>query len=216
MKALIFDLDGTLADTLADIGAAMNHALESMGLPTHPLAAYAQFVGEGVERLAERALPPQAAARKDEAVAAYAAHYAKSMFDRSHPYSGIPELLDEFNRRGLPLAVLSNKPHDATRQMIATLFGRWPWRAVVGQRSGIPKKPDPTAALAIAHELECEPARIGFIGDTAVDMQTARAAGMRAIGVLWGFRDRLELEAAGAQLIVTHPAEILKAVWPPR
>ena len=206
--AVLFDLDGTLADTLDDIAASVNWALERNALDPHPPDAYRELVGEGVGRLVERALP---AGRQDlhgAVLADLRAHYTDHMLDKSAPYPGIPELLDELRRRDLPMAVLSNKPEPATRWMVERLFSAWPFAAVQGERPGVPHKPDPGAALAIAAALAVEPARVLYLGDTRTDMETAVAAGMFAVGALWGFRDRAELLAHGAQAVVEHPREV--------
>jgi phosphoglycolate phosphatase len=212
ISAMIFDLDGTLADTLHDIGAAMNHALAASGLPAHPIEAYRRFVGEGVERLAERAMPPDRAADRPRVLAAYRARYAEHLLDTSAPYPGVPELLDALSARGVPMAILSNKPDPATQQIVAALFARWRFAAVSGDRAGRPRKPDPTAALELAAALGRAPADCALVGDTAIDLQTARAAGMRAIGVLWGLTGRAGL--AGADDLVARPDELLRFLSP--
>jgi phosphoglycolate phosphatase len=211
-SAIIFDLDGTLADSLGDIAAAMNHALVELGAAPHPTAAYRGFVGDGVERLAERALGPARQADRARAVSAYVRHYADHMLDTTRPYPGVAELLDALAERAVPMAVLSNKPEAATQRMVATLFARWRFVAVAGQRADVPRKPDPAAALALAAVLGRAPADVALVGDTAVDVATARAAGMVPVGSLWGFQDRAALEAAGATHLVTHPAELVALV----
>jgi phosphoglycolate phosphatase len=208
IRLCIFDLDGTLADTLADIGGAMNRALTTLGLPTHPLAAYRDFVGEGVDVLARRALGSAPPARLAELTQAYVAAYAANLIDASAPYPGVPDLLDTLVDRHFGLAVLSNKPDDATQRVCAELFGRWAFVGVAGARAGVPKKPDPTAALALAAAAGCAPAECAFIGDTAIDMRTALAAGMAPIGVGWGFRPE-ELVAAGARGVAATPEDVL-------
>jgi phosphoglycolate phosphatase len=207
--AILFDLDGTLADTLDDIAASMNWALEHNDLDTHPPDAYRQLVGEGVGRLVERALP---AGRQDlhgAVLEDLRAHYTDHMLDRTVPYPGIPELLDELSGRGLRMAILSNKPELATRWMVERLFSRWPFAAVVGERPGVPHKPDPQAATEIARALGVPTARVLYLGDTRTDMETAVAAGMVGVGVLWGFRDRAELVAHGAAAVVEHPRDVV-------
>ena len=207
--AVIFDLDGTLADTLDDIAEATNHALARHGLPTHPRDAYRELVGEGVRRLVERALPPDRQDLAGEVLEELARHYVDHMFDRSVPYPEVPELLDRLTERGIPMAVLSNKPESATRWMIDHLFGGWEFAAIVGGADGVPLKPDPAALLAIARALAVDPARCVFLGDTRTDMETAVAAGMFPVGALWGFRDRAELEAHGARAFLERPLELL-------
>jgi phosphoglycolate phosphatase len=209
MRGVIFDLDGTLVDSLGDIAAAMNRSLAARGFPTHPLDAYRGFIGEGVQKLVERALPQQQQSQAERAslLAAYQEDYAANLLISSALYPGIAPLLDALTSQGMPMAVLSNKPDDATRRLIEGLFGRWHFRAVAGERSGVPRKPDPTAALSLAQAMAASPSEVAFVGDTLVDVQTARAAGMRPIGVLWGFR-AAEVAASGVP-VVRHPNEIL-------
>lgn len=207
--AVLFDLDGTLADTLDDIADAVNHALAREGLPTHPREAYRELVGEGVERLVERAVPSD---RPDLRAAVYAGvrdHYLEHMLDKTVPYEGVPEMLDSLVGRGVPMAVLSNKPAPATERIVDELFGRWPFAAVIGQTPDEPHKPDPGAALRIARRLDVDPARCLYLGDTSTDMETAVAAGMFPVGALWGFRDKEELLAHGARALIEHPPDLL-------
>jgi phosphoglycolate phosphatase len=208
VRAFIFDLDGTLADTLADIGNAMNGALTDLGLPTHPAGAYRRFVGEGVEVLVRRALPPDRLELTPALTERYLARYAAELIVSTVPYHGVPELLDALVERKMPLGVLSNKPDASTRRMVVELLGRWPFAAVAGRRPEFPRKPDPAAALDLAARLGVAPAEVAFCGDTAVDMQTATAAGMIPIGCAWGFRPE-ELAGAGARHIVKQPMDIL-------
>jgi phosphoglycolate phosphatase len=202
----LFDLDGTLVDTLADIAGAMNHALVTHGHRAHGLDVYRRVVGEGVLRLAERVLEEQGAPIGDapQLVETYRPYYRAHILDASRPYPGIPELLDLLVGRGTPVAVLSNKPDEPTRQIVGALFPNVPWVVVHGERAGFPRKPDPTVALAIAGSRA--PASCSFVGDTPIDVATARAAGMRAVGVAWGFRPVSEL--AGADVIVHDPLEL--------
>jgi phosphoglycolate phosphatase len=207
--AVLFDLDGTLADTLDDIADAVNHALAVHGLPRHPRDAYRELLGEGVDRLVERALPPDRQDLQASTLAAVRDHYVAHMLDRTAPYAGIPEMLDEVAGRGLAMAILSNKPAPATERIVAELFGRWRFGAVVGQTPETPHKPDPASALAIARRVGAEPARCLYLGDTSTDMETAVAAGMFPVGALWGFRDRDELEAHGARAVIERPPELI-------
>ncbi|MSP17452.1 MAG: HAD family hydrolase [Myxococcales bacterium] len=208
-RAVIFDLDGTLADTLADIAASMNHALAALGLPVHDECAYREFVGAGVEQLGRNVLPRGAAASQVAVVAEFRRHYAEHLLDRSVPFAGIVALLDALDTRGVRRAVLSNKPEWATLRMVTALFAEPPFAVVAGDREGFPRKPDPTRALAVAAELSVVPAACLFVGDTPIDMATARAAGMVAVGVSWGFRPPAELLAAGAAHLIDHPGELL-------
>ncbi|PTL83501.1 HAD family hydrolase [Vitiosangium sp. GDMCC 1.1324] len=213
LRAALFDLDGTLLDSLHDIGAAMNHALATHGLPVHPLAAYRHFVGEGVRVLVSRAVPADQEALHEPVLAAYRAFYAEHMLDHTQPYPGIPEVLARLAGEGVKLAVLSNKPDAATRRLVAALLPDVRFGAVYGERAGVPRKPDPTAALGVAAELNVGPGDCAFVGDTAVDMETARAAGMYGVGVTWGFRDVEELQTHGARALARTSDELLQALF---
>lgn len=208
-RAVIFDLDGTLADSLGDIGGAMNEALKARGLLEHPLIAYHQFIGEGVEQLARRAAPTLDEIHVKRLVDEYRERYAARIDAATRPYEGISELLDGLVAAQLPLAVLSNKRDDFTVELMRRRFSRWPFRAVRGERPDVPRKPHPAAALEIATVLDIPPTDCAFVGDTAIDMRTAVAAGMQPIGVLWGFRGREELLEAGAKRLIAHPRELL-------
>ena len=211
-QAVLFDLDGTLLDTLADIASAANAALVLEGMPAHPDAAYRRFIGDGVDMLFRRALPldqDHDDARIARCVSHFHATYATSWNVASRPYPGVPELLDALAARGLPLAILSNKPDEFTRLCAGHYLGRWTWAAVVGQRTGVPRKPDPTPALMLAEAIGVPPARITYVGDSSVDMRTAAGAGMVAVGVSWGFRSVEELQATGASAIIDHPLDLL-------
>ena len=209
-KAILFDLDGTLLDTLEDLAVAANRALVSLGLPAHPVAAYRLFVGDGLRILAERLLPEaqRTVTLIDALVAAFEREYSRNWNERSAPYAGIPEMLDQLTDDGYRLSVLSNKPDAFTRLCVEQLLPRWTFAPLLGQRSGVPKKPDPAGALEITAELALKPAEVLYLGDTATDMLTARAAGMEAIGVLWGFRAADELREAGAHHLIGPPAEL--------
>jgi phosphoglycolate phosphatase len=210
-RAVLFDLDGTLLDTLDDLADAMNQVLIDLGAPTHDREAYRHFIGDGVEWLVRRALPT--AQTSDEqvqrSVAEMRRHYDARWDRKTRPYPGIPELLDALAARRLPLAILSNKPHDFVVKLADRLLGRWSFARVLGARPGVPKKPDPIATRAVAAELGIPPDAWLYLGDTGTDMQTARAAGMVAVGVLWGFRDADELRADGAQRLIARPLELL-------
>ena len=209
MRALIFDLDGTLLDSLADIATAMNTALTEHGLAPHPLDAYRFFVGEGVEVLVERVVADPAL--RPAVLHTYRDGYGEGLGGATRPYAGIPELLTALTDRRVPMAVLSNKPDRPTCRLVASLLPGH-FQAVAGARVDVPKKPDPTAALAMAASLGVAPADCGFVGDTAVDMRTATSAGMVPVGVTWGFRPRDELLAHGARWLIDHPAELLPLV----
>ncbi len=210
-RAVIFDLDGTLLDSLEDLADSMNAVLLRSGLPTHPLDAYRYFVGEGIEMLVRRAVPEPE--RTPERLALHAAamraEYEIRSVVKTRPYPGVPGLLDALQSREVPTAILSNKPHEATVDVVARLLGRWSFRAVLGARPSAPKKPDPAGALEIAAGLGVPPGEILYLGDTATDMRTARAAAMKAVGALWGFRTADELREAGAEFLARNPADLL-------
>ena len=213
-RAVIFDLDGTLLDTLDDIAKAANGALSSMGFATHPRDAYKLFVGEGMVSLAMQALPE--GARDEETVGKWIPlvkdAFRKSWPGKTRPYDGISELLDSLSSRGMKLAILSNRPDDLTRMMAETMLSRWNFYPIAGAKDGNPSKPDPTVALRIAGELRMRPADCLFLGDSNVDMQASAAAGMFPVGALWGFRTREELLAHGAKKLVSHPVELLEVL----
>lgn len=210
-RAILFDLDGTLLDTLDDLADAMNHVLAACGCPVHPVGAYRYFVGDGMRRLVERALP--ADRRDDETVhatmAAMRERYGRHWADKTRPYAGVAEMLDALAARGLLLAVFSNKPHEFTRLAVDLFLSRWSFTEVAGAKPDVPVKPDPTGALAVAETLHVAPADFLYLGDTGTDMRTAVAAGMFPVGALWGFRDRAELLEHGARRLVETPAQVL-------
>ncbi len=209
IRAVLFDLDGTLADSLADLANATNWALAQLGCPTHPLENYRYFVGDGARQLCARALPADRHDLVDDTLRLMRERYDAHCFDLTKLYEGIPELIAALAERRFRLAVLSNKPDVFTKRMITHYFNPSPFAIVRGQLPNVPLKPDPTAALQIAQELGVPPAQWLYLGDTNTDMQTARSAGMHAIGVLWGFRDREELVESGAEHIVASPEEVL-------
>ena len=209
ITAVVFDLDGTLADTLSDITDALNVTLAGMGLPPVAERAAAGCVGWGVRRLIEGVVPGVDAATIDVLVERFRAYYGDHLVVKTRPYPGIPELLDELVARGLPLAILSNKPDGMTRRIAAEVFGRWPFASVIGMRADMPRKPDPAGALLAAAAMERPPGRIALVGDTDVDVATARAAGMLPVAVSWGFRPYDEVASAGAAAIIHRPADLL-------
>jgi phosphoglycolate phosphatase len=214
-KAVLFDLDGTLLDTLEDLANAGNRILAAQSLPVHAVEAYRYFVGDGIAILVERILPPSHRQPRQiaESVAAFKQEYADNWRDRTTPYAGVSEMLDHLTAAGLQLAILSNKPHAFTQLCVEQLLPRWSFAPVLGQREGVPKKPDPAAALEAAERMELPPRDILYVGDTSIDMQTAQAAGMDPVGVLWGFRDADELRQAGAGWLIKHPSELLPIVF---
>ena len=210
-SAVIFDMDGTLLDTLDDLGDCMNRVLKRSGYPTHPIEAYKYFVGDGMTNLVKRVLPEDAREGgtiqrlQTEMTEEYRSHWA----DKTDLYPGIATLLDELIRRDVRRAILSNKPHAFTTVMAERFFDKWRFDPVFGARDGVPTKPDPTAALEICQSWGLEAGQVLYVGDTNTDMQTAHAAGMYAVGALWGFRSAEELTANGAQALVKNPEDVL-------
>lgn len=209
-QAVVFDLDGTLINSLGDIAGSANWALGQLGLPKHDVEAYRYFIGNGADVLMERALGDAAAELGAKGLELFLGHYAEHSMDVTRVYAGVGALLDAVSRRGLPMAILTNKPQAATEDVVKTLLGRWKWSVVWGHREGIAKKPDPAGALGIATELNVAAKDCVFVGDSAPDMLTAKGAGMMAVGVLWGFRERAELLENGADHLIEKPAELVK------
>lgn len=207
----IFDLDGTLVDSIGDLAVACNTALALRGLPQHSYEAYCSFVGNGIMRLVERALPEPLRSPENVALvrADFVAYYTDHLDVRTKPYPGIPELLAELVRRGVKLAVASNKFQAGTEKVIRSFFPDIRFEAVLGQREGVPLKPDPAVAEEILSLTGIPRDRALFVGDSAIDILTARAAGIRSAGVTWGFRQRAELEEAGADRIVDRADQLL-------
>ncbi len=210
-RAVLFDLDGTLLDTIEDLANCMNSVLGRQGFPGHDIESYKRFVGDGVELLVQRALPE---GRRDDAtivfsVAAMRDEYAKRWSERTQPYKGIPDLLDGLVARGIRMAVLSNKPDDFTKMMVSELLPRRQFEAVLGERPGKGRKPDPQGAFEIASLLGMPPREFLYLGDTNTDMRTATAAGMYPVGALWGFRSAEELIGSGARVLIEKPMDLL-------
>jgi phosphoglycolate phosphatase len=210
-RAVIFDLDGTLLDTLEDLADSVNTVLAGHNFPIHDVESYRYFVGDGLPTFIARVLPQE---RRDddtikECVREFREEYGRKWNVKTKPYDGVTEMLDGLTIRHLKMAVLSNKPDDFTKKCVAELLSRWTFEIVLGHHSGIPPKPDPTGAHQIAEYLSIPPSQILYVGDSAIDMKTAIAAGMYPLGVLWGFRSREELEANGARALVERPQEIL-------
>jgi phosphoglycolate phosphatase len=206
----MFDLDGTLADTLADIAAAGNHALSSLGLATIPVDRYRYLAGQGIRQLVIDALGPDHQQLVPQALELARRFQLEHGLDHAGLYPGIAPLLDELTRRKLKTAVLSNKPQPATHLAVTKLLGRWQFDVVAGQNDGFPLKPDPSQALAIAQRLAVPVQRWLYLGDTAVDMRTAVAAGFYPVGVLWGFRPEAELRENGARAVIANPLDLLR------
>ena len=215
--AVAFDLDGTLLNTLEDLANAANAALAAAGYPQHPIAAYRQFVGNGLNMLVKRALPSGEEARLGpdgfaELVRRTGDNYAGDWAATTRPYPHVPELIRELRDRRVPLAVVTNKPHEWTLRMLKHYFPDEPFLFVQGAMPDLPHKPDPTGALRAARRLGVQPGETAFVGDSNVDMRTAANAGMGAVGVDWGFRGAEELRESGAEHILYDPLELLDLV----
>lgn len=210
-SGVIFDLDGTLLDTIEDIGLTMNLVFGRRGFPPFSIADCMRMVGDGMEVLVRRALPGGSGdeALVDEIVQEYREAYGLAWRDHSRPYPGVPELLEGLKARGVRSAVLSNKSHPFTEIMTRELLP-FDFDAVLGALPGVPFKPDPSAALRIASDIGLPPAGFVFVGDTDIDMETARAAGMYPAGALWGFRDAANLNAGGAEVLLASPGDLLR------
>lgn len=208
---IVFDLDGTLLDTIGDLAAACDAVLERHGLPRHTLEEYRHFVGNGIMRLVERALPEEL--RTPERVARVRAdfvqYYTEHIDRLTRPYDGIPELLAELGRRGVRLAVASNKFQTGTEKLVRLFFPAAAFDPVLGQRPDVPLKPDPAVVEEILAITGIRRERVLYAGDSGIDMLTAAAAGVASVGVTWGFRTREELLESGAGRIVERPLEIL-------
>lgn len=211
-KGCIFDLDGTLVDTISDISDSINEALELHGYKTWEEKDYMQMVGTGFRNLVIKALPAEKK-QDEETIGAvlhdYDAAYARLYLNKSKPYPGMAELLKTLESLGIPMAVNSNKRNDYTQNMISKLFPGTQFVGVFGERINVPKKPDPATALELAETMGFKPEEMLYIGDSNVDMQTGINAGMDTIGCAWGFRGRKELEGAGATYIAETAADIL-------
>ena len=202
-----------MVDSLRGIAASLNRALAASGLPHHPEAAVRGFIGNGSRILIQRAAPPDAnEALLQQVEQAFKTDYDLTWPDGTTVYAGITDLLVSLQARDYPLAVLSNKPHSFTAAIVARLFPTIRFAAVLGQRAGVPHKPDPAGALEISTSLHLRPQDCTVIGDSTMDLETASNAGMRAIAVTWGFHDRERLMAAGAEEIADDPAGLLKLI----
>jgi phosphoglycolate phosphatase len=211
-QAVLFDLDGTLLDTLEDLADSVNAVLASLGYPSHPVDAYRYFVGDGVETLMRRTLPPEAAA--DEALLERAmdlqrAEYRTRWHVKTRPYPGVPELLAELERRNVRMAILSNKPDPAVGEVVRHYFAAVHFEIVRGAKPGVPVKPDPGSALQVAGEMGIGPVDFIYLGDTNTDMRTALGAGMLPVGALWGFRTEKELRESGAARLIARPGDLV-------
>ena len=216
MKQLaIFDLDGTLLNTIKDLGEAVNFALDKNGFHTHSIASYPFFVGNGVRRLIERSLPEDA--RKQSTMVEtmlrdFKQYYNEHNTDRTQPYDGMPELLHQLQEQGVKLAVASNKYQQATEKIIGHFFADIDWVAVVGQQEGVPVKPDPSIIFMILSQAKVAKQDTLYVGDSGIDMEAARRACVDSVGVTWGFRPVKELKENHANVIINKPIDILPII----
>lgn len=215
MKSLIiFDLDGTLLDTVADLAASTNYALTKCGFPTHEVEAYRLFIGNGINTLFERALPKgqKTADNVWDVRKHFLEYYNEHNAELTVPYKGIPELLENLQEAGCKLAVASNKYQSGTESLINRFFSDINFDVVFGQREGIPVKPDPAIVNQILEITKTDKTETLYVGDSGVDMQTTINAGVDAVAVTWGFRPKLELEAFHPKYMVNKPEEIWEIV----
>lgn len=212
MSAVIFDLDGTLLNTLEDLADSMNAALTQLGWPPHSIESYQYFVGRGLDNLVRQALPAneqQSSFSFKKLRIAMQKEYSIRWKNKSRPYDGVEVLLNELTNRHIPLAILSNKPDSFTQNCATQLLSHWKFTIVSGNRPKTPLKPDPTSALEIAQKMNLNSSTIFFVGDTDIDMKTAVNAGMIAVGATWGFRSAKELVESGAHHLIDKPADLL-------
>lgn len=210
--AVIFDLDGTLLDTLADLADCCNHAIAQFGVEPIGYERYRYLIGQGVRYLCEHALGPGKAQHTDEAVRLHIERYKDHKYDQSAPYPGIVAMLRELSAMRVKLGILSNKPDAATNEMVAHLLGEFQFDAVWGHRTGYQPKPDPASARALIESLGVSADRVIYVGDTRADMLTGKAAGFTTVGVTWGFRDEAELRQNGADHIIHEPGALISLV----
>jgi phosphoglycolate phosphatase len=211
IEAVLFDLDGTLLDTLDDIADCANAALSMNGWPTHDTESYKYFVGNGADALIRRIVPEGAGTPEEleKVKKNYAELYAKHATDKTRPYDGVTELLEALKARSLKSAVISNKPDASTQQTVSHFFGEGVFDFVIGNRPGIPLKPDPAIVLIATGEIGAHPERCLYVGDTGTDMTTAKSSGCVPVGVTWGFRKKDELLSCGAEFLIDSPEELL-------
>lgn len=215
IKAAVFDLDGTLSDSIASMKYCGDRAFAPFGLGPFPEDDYKYFVGDGAANLVKRALikgGDTELVHFEKAFELYKQYFAVDCMYQVKPYDGIVETLEALKRKGIKLAVLSNKPHNQTIDVIETLFGKECFDVLIGQREGKPIKPDPAGVFEIMELFDVKPEEVLYVGDTATDMKTGKGAGAFTVGVLWGFRTREELEGANADSIISQPSELLNFV----
>ena len=211
-RAAVFDLDGTLLNTLADLADSGNELLASYGMAPHPEPAFRYFVGNGSRKLMERILPGKSPEQLDEALGRYKAIYEKHLTAKTTPYEGISETLSALKVRGVRMAVCTNKHISAAEALIRKYFPADTFDTFEGDRPGVPRKPDPAHVRIVLEKMGVRPEETVYLGDSGVDMQTAVNAGALPVGVLWGFREKDELMENGAQILLSKPSELLEKV----
>lgn len=214
VKYIIFDLDGTLVNSIYDLADSMNFVLEQNGYAVHPLESFYYFVGNGTLKLVERALPEDK--RTDEEIERvheqFAEHYSKNYLNKTVPYDGISELLNELENKGIGYAAASNKTDIFTHEIIEKLFPENKFDKIMGKKDGNPTKPNPKIVYDILSGKDLKDSEILFVGDSNVDIQTGHNANIKSVGCLWGFRDKKELEEAGADFLISSPYELLEII----
>ena len=212
VKLVIFDLDGTLLNTLDDLADSCNYILQKYDYPTHPVEAYKYFVGDGIRKLIERAIPDEVL-HKQELVYSiesdFLAHYRLHKVDKTAPYEGIIPVLNQLQSKNIQIAVASNKIHSEIAPMLTYYFPSIKFAAALGQQEGVPTKPNPNVVYEILAQTKIEKEDVLYVGDTAVDMKTGKSAGIYTIGVLWGFRTEKELLDNGADELIQKPEDLL-------
>lgn len=212
-KAIIFDLDGTLADTIEAIRDAINLTMQQYGYPQHTYEEIREYIGNGAKNLVLRSMPAEAArdAEQHERVfLTYQDNYDKGHLATDRCYDGIPALIAALHASGVRLSVLSNKQDRHVQGLIAQLFPAGEFSVIMGQLDHLPKKPDPTVPLMIAEQLGVKPSECAFIGDSEVDILTAQNSGFASVAVSWGFRSRCDLEKSSPDIIIDHPSQLLE------
>lgn len=213
MKSVIFDLDGTLINSLYDIALCMNEVLEKHNYKTHEIEDYNYFLGDGALVLTKNSLPKDSTQEEiDMVLKAFIDVYESQVHNNTKPYNGILSLLEELEKKEIKKSVLSNKPHYFTLKYVNNLFSQFTFQEIHGQKENIPKKPDPYMAIKISKLVNISSSNTVFVGDTPTDINTARAAGMKSVGVAWGFRPIDELKEAGADFIANEPLDIIKFI----
>ncbi len=210
-KAVLFDLDGTLINSLHDIADSMNRVLASKGYKTHDYDAYRYFIGNGLKNLVRKSLPDNEQSERNvtNLFEELLQEYEQNLLRKTRLYQGIPDLLDALTERNMRMGVLSNKADALTKAIAATLLSGWKFDAILGASEAFPRKPDPASALHLSQLLDCPPQSVLYVGDTSIDMKTAVAAGMYPVGVSWGFRTRDELLENGAKSLIEKPLDLL-------